>query len=194
MVAASGGGGGGGGSGTAKSTPVVSGGGGAPAARNSSVQVTGLSYVSQWNLPNPSLACMDACVEMIGARPSRKNAIDTNVIGENGQLQNQIGNSELGVRTIDDYLERNKPIIVGVNRDGGTGPNANDATQHFVVVQGRSADDMGVYYTFWDPGTQHEEFGTSNLNRLYLNSSNYNLSGTTEYSGATYTVTEVRPY
>jgi len=174
---------GGGGSSTNSSSP-----------QNTSIRVTGLTWTSQWDLPNSLQACKSACDTIIGTPSKRRDAIDTITRDDGGHLQNHTDALVRGVQTLDDFLEKNKAISVGVNRDGGLGPNDNDATQHFVVIQGRVDDGESKYYTFWDPGTRDKGLGTSEQNRLYLNPFDQSLSGTTAYSGANYVVTEIRPY
>ena len=158
---------------------------------NSSIGAVIPTTAWQTQLPDMT-ACFKTCEKMAGYTPSRSDGIITSNLA-NGNLVTQPA-AKQGVATINSYLEAGKPIIVGVNRDGGTEEgNLNPASQHYVVIVGESADQNGQYYTFYDPGTSREAAGTSALNRLYLNPVDNTLSGTSVYNGATYTVTEVRP-
>lgn len=86
------------------------------------------------------------------------------------------------------------PVQVGVdhalNYKGGT--LNEDTTDHFIVIVGKSCDNGKVYYRFYDVGTSHENKGSSENNRLYLNTTSYSLTGKTEYNGSTYTVSQIR--
>lgn len=126
-------------------------------------------------------------------------AITTATFNGSGQLTTQPTAQE-GVNTINSYLSQGQPITVGVNWNGGSQTlNNNVATQHYVTIVGSFSDPQkGMYYQFYDPGTQSAANGTSPNNRLYLNPNDYSLSGTSAVVPASgdshyYVVTEVRP-
>lgn len=76
-----------------------------------------------------------------------------------------------GVEVINSYLEKGRPIIVGVHNEFGKGINkaSGYTTDHFVVITGRGIDEGGrKYYNFFDVGTAKQDKGTSDLNRLYF--------------------------
>lgn len=147
-----------------------------------------------WKSQTTPNGCYDACVQMVGYTPDPKNRIITSGFNKDGQLSPQSGATK-GIQTIDTYLAGGKPIVVGVNWNGGTQPlnEGHEQTQHYVVVVGSGTDSGGKYYNFYDPGTSHASKGTSPDNKLYVNGDS--LSGKSVYnqSTKTYTVTEVRP-
>lgn len=150
---------------------------------------------SAWQTQMPDkTACFSTCGQMIGYTPNPANRINTASYDANGKL-NTSSAAKQGVATIDSYLGNGNPIMVGVNYlPGKESPyNANKATQHFVVISGEGYDNGRKYYNFFDPATSRKEAGTSLMNRLYLNTEDYSLSGVTQYNGSTYSVTEVRP-
>jgi RHS repeat-associated protein len=155
-------------------------------SNNANTILSPSSWVSQ--MPDP-YGCFDKCVEMAGYKPSGQ--IDIAKYDANGNLKS-LPNAKGGASTIDQYLSNGSPVIVGVNRgDKVTTANNNNATEHFVVINGSNYDDKGKYYTFFDPGTSRQDAGTSPSNRLYVNPDS-SLSGTTQYNGANYMVTEIK--
>ncbi len=98
------------------------------------------------------------------------------------------------IEYIDEQLEADKPILVGVDHTykykGGF--NNDLTTDHFIVLAGRSSDTQGSYYLFYEVGTSFERYGISNENKLYIQSDN-SLRGSTAYTSKhKYTVTQVR--
>lgn len=99
-----------------------------------------------------------------------------------------------GIGYIDGQLENNYPVLVGVDHDlnyrGGT---LNEGTtDHYIVITGRACEEGKIFYWFYDVGTRHENKGASDNNKLFLDTSDFSLKGTTEYNGKLYTVTQVR--
>lgn len=100
--------------------------------------------------------------------------------------------NQKGIDILDASLNEGLPVLIGVNRSNKYVKNANAATNHFVLVVERYTENEITKYRFFDPGTSHEDLGTSKQNVLTLNDGV--LTGTTAYkSGYTYVVTEVRP-
>jgi RHS repeat-associated protein len=167
-----------------------------PSTNKSGVSVSNVlpnsAWVSQFSLPKPDEACLRACDAMGSPNSGLDSSMVTGKLVE-GKVVTQPG-AKQGLDTINSYLLQGKPIAVGVNMNGGTGDNANPATQHFVKVVGAGVDQKGQYYNFFDPGTHYQDKGTSPQNRLYVNP-DYSLSGTSVYNQntANYVVTEVRP-
>jgi hypothetical protein len=98
-----------------------------------------------------------------------------------------------GIKYIDEQLEKNNPILVGVNHDlNYHGEKNNDhTTDHFVVIIGRDCDDNGAFYIFYEVGTQYKKSGASDDNKLYILSNR--IEGKTAYSSPKlYQVTQVR--
>ncbi|MDR2557120.1 MAG: hypothetical protein LBC49_05350 [Bacteroidales bacterium] len=85
-----------------------------------------------------------------------------------------------------------KTVKTWEHKCSGNTPGANS---HFIVVTGKKYDPVKkqYYYTFLDPGTSNNEFGTSDQNRLYI--SDDNIIGQTHYTqggGYYYQLTGVR--
>lgn len=103
-------------------------------------------------------------------------------------------NYENAIKCIDDHLNANRPIIVGVNHTPNLDLNEG-TTDHFVVITGRGYDPLLrlPYYTFMDNATSVVESGCSDSNRFYYTTGN-SLGGTSEaMKGVDYTVSQVRP-
>ena len=177
------------GSGNAQSTPSVankssgSAAGGFGTSGYSSITVPG-----QWVTQMPDLTgCFTACTEMLGYTP--KHSVNTQVYNAEGGLS-PTQTAGQGYGLIDLSLSAGQRVMVGVHEDShGDVGNANAATNHFVVINGRNEDAKGEYYTFQDPGTSNPATGNSSQNRLYVTPNG--LQGTTAYSGINYTVTQV---
>jgi hypothetical protein len=101
---------------------------------------------------------------------------------------------ERAVAAIDEMLNKGLPVIVGVDREKAKEVNANALTDHFVVIDRAVQRDGKRAYHFMDPGTSHENLGTSEENVLWYTGAG-KLEGFTKYLGTKvlYTVTEVRP-
>lgn len=99
-----------------------------------------------------------------------------------------------GIGYIDGQLESNYPVLVGVDHDLNyrEGTLNEGTTDHFIVIVGKACDEGKIYYLFYDVGTSFVNKGASDNNKLFLDTSDYSLRGTTEYNGKLYTVTQVR--
>ncbi|MTI31745.1 hypothetical protein [Xanthovirga aplysinae] len=99
------------------------------------------------------------------------------------------------IKYINEQLELNKPILVGVDHTykykGGF--NNDFTTDHFIVIVGRGYDkDKGDYYLFYEVGTKHKTNGTSDNNKLFVQE-DFSLKGATVYKKShIYTVTQIR--
>lgn len=119
-------------------------------------------YVSQFTLPRPRVACFRAARAMA----SRAGARD---LGPGQAIWLRWQRSPAAARSyIDSQLDSGKPVIVGVNRPGGSNLNMDRRTDHWVVITGRGTDAQGrTYYTFHDPGTRGGQDSNSR-NRFYV--------------------------
>lgn len=68
-------------------------------------------------------------------------------------------NYKNAIECIDNHLNNNRPIIVGVNHTIGKTINEG-ATDHFVVIYGKGYEDGNYFYTYY-------EVGKSNINASY---------------------------
>lgn len=97
-----------------------------------------------------------------------------------------------------DQLHRNcdegKPTLVAVNRGPKDVNNANEASNHYVVIVGRFYNTVtGKYeYRFYDPGTSYPEKGTDESQFFTLGPSG-SWEGVSKYCGLKYIITEIRP-
>ena len=111
-----------------------------------------------------------------------------------GNLQAQEKVSE-GLAMINNHLDNNKPIVVGVDWKSGHTGNYDKTTDHWIVIVSRLSEKGKNYYCFYDPQTSNSVVGTSDSNRLYIQADK-TLKGVyrkgTTYE-RTYTVTMVRP-
>lgn len=96
---------------------------------------------------------------------SNKCSQGISVVRESGNSVVLQSTAEAGIKKINDTLAAGKPIIVGVNIKKGS-PNFDKTTDHFVVLVESGSDSKGIYYRFFDPGTQHASAGTDPKNRL----------------------------
>lgn len=100
-----------------------------------------------------------------------------------------------GLELIDEQINDDKPIIVGVDWKAGHTGNADKTTDHWIIIVGRGKDDTGVYYNYFDPQTSQKPIGTDDKNKLYLQKDN-SLKGDFRVGSKyerTYVVTMVRP-
>lgn len=136
--------------------------------------------------------CFRTCQRMIN-RLAPPN-LGITVCQERNGILVKLANSGRGIAAIDAHLSRNQPIIVGVDHRPGS-PNNDETTDHFVVVVSSGQDNKGKYYRFFDPGTGHQDLGTSPSNRLYENPYNGLYVGKSAYNKdrSTYTLSWVRP-
>ncbi|WP_224371204.1 hypothetical protein [Hyalangium versicolor] len=128
-------------------------------------------------------ACLKAASAMVSAAgasmlPGANNRIQTRRFDEQGNIVPDSTGAERGRQYIDQQLALNRPVVVGVNHKPGS-LNADNITDHFVVVTGRGVDAQGrTYYSFHDPGTENTSRGsdTNPNNRLYLDLATQSLS------------------
>lgn len=77
--------------------------------------------------------------------------------------------TELGIKYIDHELINGRPVMVGVD-DGRTASyNADDTTEHFVVIVAKIIKEGKIHYQFFDPGSRRgpeKGYNPNNLLRL----------------------------
>lgn len=138
-----------------------------PKTGSSSPSVPLVLPTTKWLTQAPDWsACFRTCQKMIGAEAPR--GLGISVVRESGNSVVLQPTAEAGIKKINDTLAAGKPIIVGVNIKKGS-PNFDETTDHFVVLVESGTDSKGLYYRFFDPGTQHASAGTDPKNRLYYN-------------------------
>lgn len=113
-------------------------------------------------------------------------------------MQVDIQTFEAGLSYLDSELERGYPVVVGTdhhyNYNGGY--NNDLSTDHFVVIVGRGYDTKGLFYRFYEVGTNREDankkkFGISDDNKFYIE--NNTLQGKPAHKlERNYLVTQIR--
>jgi hypothetical protein len=82
---------------------------------------------------------------------------------KNGRVQVDKDQMKLGHAYIDNALDHNYPVNVGVSDDNNFHDNYDKITDHFITIFARGYDDKGrLYYDFKDPGNGGKE------GRLYV--------------------------
>lgn len=146
-----------------------------------------------------NVSCKKACeiiVQSAGFATPTSNAGSINVatMDKNKKLVLS-STAQAGYDLLNAQLDAGKPTCVAVDREytGDVG-NANNASDHFVVIYGRYEKDGVIYYLFADPGTSYESKGMSAENLMYKDANGF-LKGHSKYYGSAkfYTTTEVRP-
>lgn len=96
-----------------------------------------------------------------------------------------------------DALSHGTPVLVGIDSHLGS-VNYDDATDHFIVINGMGTDANGKYFQFIDNSTSDRAAGANYANRLYYDSVSGKIKGSTQstyghYPGYhDYIVTQVR--
>ena len=102
------------------------------------------------------------------------------------------GQAELGVKYIDQQLIAGKPVMIGVDDGRVESYNADNTTEHFIVIVGKAVEGTTISYRYFDPGTRWGSKGYSTDNLMALNAEQNGLSGDS-YSGTkTYRMSQVR--
>ena len=101
--------------------------------------------------------------------PTTNIQIATAEDAQTGAVTIDASKAQQGIAYIDAELEAGRPVAVGVSFYGGYTGNADDITDHFVLLDGRGADDEGRYFTYLEVGTTKKEVGTDpTANRFYV--------------------------
>ncbi|SHK98267.1 hypothetical protein SAMN04488028_1164 [Reichenbachiella agariperforans] len=126
--------------------------------------------------------------------PGHEDVVQMTRADENDDLQVE-DNIEDGIDLINEYLNDNIPIMVGVDYHEGHPGNLDETTDHWLVIVGRTTTNGQTCFHYYDAQTSHESIGTSNDNQL-CEQDDHTLTDTYREGTAyerTYTVTMVRP-
>jgi antitoxin component HigA of HigAB toxin-antitoxin module len=140
-------------------------------------------------------AC-DAILKKAGIDPSLDpKRTDIGTLKEKNGVNELTHETKKGVEVINEYLESNNPITVGVDYKFGTTYNTDHTTDHFIIITGRGVEQDGrIFYHFWDVIKNDTKSATSKTNKLYLDVKTGQLVGKSEqWPSVTYTVSLVRP-
>ncbi|MDQ8003305.1 MAG: hypothetical protein REI64_00820 [Pedobacter sp.] len=102
-----------------------------------------------------------------------------------------------GISYIMNALSNSIPVLVGVDVRAGSS-NADNTTDHFIVIVGMGTDNKGKYFQFYDSSTNYAWLGASKENKLYFDSTTGKISGKTksQYANLTghhdFVVTQIR--
>jgi RHS repeat-associated protein len=101
------------------------------------------------------------------------------------------------IQYIHDALEQGIPVLAGVDNSPGHPGNHDETTDHFIVIVGQGSEDGRNYFLFYDNSTRYQVNGTSENNKLYYDSKDGKITGTSETfysinSQRDYTITHVR--
>lgn len=151
-----------------------------------------------WGTPGIKRNCMSYCKAQI-----EKKGYQISNYGDSGQtfqiFKEQTGSNSTalteGLSYLKYALSNGIPVIVGVHDAPGHPGNADQTTDHFIVIVGMGTNSNGNYFTFYDNASGDKALGTHANNKLYYNSSSGTIVGTsvTPYaSGLTYTITQIR--
>ncbi|MBE0393917.1 hypothetical protein HNQ02_002810 [Flavobacterium sp. 7E] len=146
------------------------------------------------------VACWKACKDVLsnfnveGGDLENNKALYQIASESNNNLVIDSEIAKKGIKYLDEQLENDKPILVGVDHTykykGGF--NNDLTTDHFIVIIGRGCDNNKPYYLFYDVGTSYINKGSSDENRLYVKD-DYSLHGSTKYTSKhTYTLSQIR--
>ena len=151
-----------------------------------------------WGYPGVKRNCMDYAKAQIG-----KKGYQISNYGVNGQTiqiyreQTGVNNSNLiaGLSYLKYALSNGIPVIVGVHDAPGHPGNADQSTDHFIVIVGMGSNSNGNYFSFYDNASGNSNIGASPNNKLYYDSSTGLISGTSDApyaNGLTYVLTQIR--
>lgn len=146
------------------------------------------------------VACWKACKDILsnfnveGGDLEDNKALYQIASESNNKLVIDSEIAKKGINYLNEQLENDKPILVGVDHTykykGGF--NNDLTTDHFVVIIGKGCDNNKPYYLFYDVGTSYIDKGASDENRLYVKD-DYSLHGSTKYTSKhKYTVSQIR--
>ncbi len=148
-----------------------------------------------------TMQCFDAASQMVGnsdVTPGANTEENRIVLASEsaneggGYTVNSTGNTNTGETYLDSQIENGNSVLLGVNYKQGS-VNSDNITDHWVALSSRitNVSTGSKSYTFYDPGTQYRARGTSSSNVLRRQSSGL-FSGTTNYNGTTYKLSQIR--
>ncbi len=169
-------------------------------------------YDNNWNdwstLPK-SKACYDTCKEIlkresiicVGLGKVQKEKYQNGTNKWTGVIQLFVQNVDdllektedydNGIIYLDQQLDNNKLVIVGLD-DGRTKTyNKDNTTEHFVVIRGRKCVNGKVEYRYFEVGTKHLKKGTKDSNLLFIKT-NGQIEGKSPGGTKTYNIVQIR--
>ncbi len=108
-----------------------------------------------------------------------------------------VGDSKKAFEMMNESLEQNIPLLVGVDYKLSSPGNADGTTDHFVVIIGRGYDDskQQYYYNYIETGRSkdYSNDAVSNQNRLYYDEQNGTFTGEKWNKKDIYKLVQIRP-
>jgi len=102
--------------------------------------------------PQSCLSAAQAMAGVVGTIIYFDASKDIQIISSNGASDSRKAKQALSY--IDQQLQQGRAVVVGVNYQPGS-PNADQVTDHYVVITGRGRHGNGkIYYTYNDPATR----------------------------------------
>ncbi|MFZ5972425.1 MAG: hypothetical protein ACOYXA_12605, partial [Bacteroidota bacterium] len=149
---------------------------------------------------NDKVGCFRRSLEMlessdyITVEPFDSSVVQMTKYNSEGVLTIQ-KNIEEGKSVIDSHLDSGKPIIVGVDWKPGHTGNYDETTDHWIIIVARIIAGNSTCYRYFDPQTSQKEVGTSEANKLCVQSDGTIKGRYREGSDydREYTITMVRP-
>lgn len=151
-----------------------------------------------WGYPGVKRNCMDYCKAQIGIKGYQIS--NYSATGQTIQMytaENGVNKSKVidGLSYLKYALSKGIPVIVGVDDAPGNPGNADQTTDHFIVIVGMGTDSKGNYFSFFDNASGDANLGASPNNKLYYDFVTGLIQGTSDTpyaSGLTYTLTQIR--
>lgn len=139
--------------------------------------------------------CFDAAAVMV-KKKGGSLAMDVpdrlpTLLQQNNQTRLLNKQAELGVKYIDEQLLAGKPVMIGVDKGGFGLDNADQTTDHFVVIVAKVIKDGKIYYRYFDPGTHWGSKGYSEDNLLLIGT-DYSLTGKSYDGSHDYRMSQAR--
>lgn len=151
-----------------------------------------------WGYPGIKRNCMDYAKAQIGIKGYQIS--NYSATGQTIQVyssQNGVNKNNViaGLSYLKYALSKGIPVIVGVDDAPGNPGNADQTTDHFIVIVGMDSDSKGNYFSFFDNASGDANLGASLNNKLYYDSVTGLIKGTSDTpyaSGLTYILTQIR--
>ncbi|MCB9793910.1 MAG: LysM peptidoglycan-binding domain-containing protein [Alphaproteobacteria bacterium] len=143
-----------------------------------------------------AVCCWDAAFAMTKQGSGKVSHLTSSrlpTLFQNGAKERVLGKqAELGVKYIDQQLLAGKPVMIGVD-DGRTEVyNADQTTEHFIVIVGKVVNGGKISYQFFDPGTSWGSKGYSPDNLMEVGEDGASMSGDSYSGSKTYRLAQVR--
>ena len=126
--------------------------------------------------------CMQVCKSILNEMLGSWSEVQRyQLYKENGQSLQLVGDPKTAFEMMNESLEQNRPLLVGLDYKRGKSPNSDGTTDHFVVITGRGYDEtkQQYYYNYIETGRSKNQANAaaSNSNRLYYDEQKGTFTG-----------------